>query len=79
MPRFVLILLCCLAHAAPTWAGFDEGVAAFSRGDYEVKTMRQTGATRSIAFTSSANFGLGSQPSERQRHPEQPHLRVKPT
>ena len=35
MLRFILALLCCLALAAPAWAGFGEGVAAYKRGDYE--------------------------------------------
>ncbi len=35
MPGFALILLCWLALAAPAWADFDEGVAAYNRGDYE--------------------------------------------
>ncbi len=34
MPRFALILMCCLALAAPAWAGYDEGVAAYQAGDY---------------------------------------------
>ena len=28
-------VICCLALAVPASAGFDEGVAAFDRGDYE--------------------------------------------
>ena len=35
MHRFVLIVIFCMALAAPAWAGFDEGVAAYERGDYE--------------------------------------------
>ena len=35
MLRLALILICCLALAAPAWAGWDEGVAAYKRGDYE--------------------------------------------
>ena len=31
----MLAVMCCLALAVPAWAGFDEGVAAFDRGDYE--------------------------------------------
>ncbi len=35
MLRLALTLLCCLALAAPAWAGWDEGEAAFERADYE--------------------------------------------
>ncbi len=39
MPRLALILICCLALAAPAWAGWDEGVAAYKRGDYETALL----------------------------------------
>ena len=39
MIRLMLALICCLALAAPAWAGFDEGIAAYKRGDYET-TLR---------------------------------------
>ncbi len=35
MPWFALAVICWLGLAAPAWAGLDEGVAAFDRGDYE--------------------------------------------
>ena len=35
MPRFILTVMCCLALATPAWAGFDEGMAAYQRGEYE--------------------------------------------
>ncbi len=35
MPWFALAVICWLALAGPASAGFDEGVAAYDRGDYE--------------------------------------------
>ena len=35
MIRLMLVVICWLALVAPAWAGYDEGVAAFERGDYE--------------------------------------------
>ena len=35
MRWFASILMCWLALAIPAWAGFDEDVAAYERGDYE--------------------------------------------
>ncbi len=34
MKRLVLTFAILLGLAAPAWAGFDEGVAAYKRGDY---------------------------------------------
>ena len=31
----LVALLCCLVLVTPAWAGFDEGEAAYQRGDYE--------------------------------------------
>lgn len=33
--RFVLALLMAALSSAPAWAGFDEGMAAYEKGDYE--------------------------------------------
>ena len=57
MPRFALILLGCLALAAPAWAGYIEGMAAFERGDYET-ALREL---RPLAEQgdASAQFNLG--------------------
>ena len=38
MVRLLLALLCCLALATPAWAGYDEGLAAYERGDYKTAT-----------------------------------------
>ena len=35
MKRLVLTVVILIGLAAPAWAGFAEGVAAFNRGDYE--------------------------------------------
>ncbi len=35
MKRFLLALVLSCALSAPAWAGFDEGLAAYSRGDYK--------------------------------------------
>ena len=35
MKRFLLALVLACALSAPAWAGFDEGLAAAERGDYE--------------------------------------------
>ncbi len=35
MIRFMLAVICWLVLAAPALAGYDEGVAAYDRGDYE--------------------------------------------
>ena len=35
MMRFALAVTMVLALPAPGWAGFDEGTAAYERGDYE--------------------------------------------
>ena len=35
MKRLVLIIAILIGLAAPAWAGFAEGVAAYHRGDYE--------------------------------------------
>ena len=35
MIRSMLAVICCLALAAPAWAGFGEAGAALERGDYE--------------------------------------------
>ncbi len=35
MKRFLLALVLACALSAPAWAGFDEGWAAYDRGDYE--------------------------------------------
>ena len=40
MTRFMIIVMYCLALAAPAWAGLDEGVAAYERGDYKT-AMRE--------------------------------------
>ena len=55
MPWFVLILLCCLALAAPAWAGFDEGVDAYERGDYEAALKE----IRPLAEQGNARRGSG--------------------
>jgi len=34
MKRFITTVFLCLLLATPAWAGFDEGVAAYNRGDY---------------------------------------------
>ena len=34
MKRIALILVLLVSLAAPAWAGFDEGLAAYDRGDY---------------------------------------------
>ncbi len=35
MKRFLLALVLACALSAPAWAGFDEGLAAYNRGDYK--------------------------------------------
>ncbi len=35
MMRFALAVTMVLTLPAPGWAGFDDGLAAFERGDYE--------------------------------------------
>ena len=35
MKRVISALVFLIGLAAPAWAGFDEGVAAYERGDYE--------------------------------------------
>ena len=35
MTRLMLVMICWLALAAPAWAGYDAGLAAYQRGDYE--------------------------------------------
>ena len=35
MQRIALALALLVSLAAPAWAGFDEGLAAYERGDYE--------------------------------------------
>ena len=57
MPPIALILTFWLAFAAPTWADFDEGVAAYNRGNYET-AIREF---RSLAEQgdSIAQFNLG--------------------
>ncbi len=35
MKRFLLALVLACALSAPAWAGFDEGWAAYDRGDYQ--------------------------------------------
>ncbi len=35
MKRLLLVLVLACALSAPAWAGFDEGVVAYKRGDYE--------------------------------------------
>ncbi len=34
MDRTLAATLLCLMLATPAWAGFDEGMAAYNRGDY---------------------------------------------
>ncbi len=35
MKRFLLVLVLTCTLSTPAWAGFDEGAAAYERGDYE--------------------------------------------
>ena len=35
MKRLLLALILACTLSAPAWAGFDEGLAAYERGDYE--------------------------------------------
>ncbi len=35
MNRIISAVIVLIGLAAPAWAGFDEGVAAYERGDYE--------------------------------------------
>ena len=48
MKRLALALALLVSLAAPAWAGFDEGTAAYARGDYatafrEFKTPAEEG------------------------------------
>ena len=57
MPRLALILMCWLALVSPAWAGFEEGEAAFDRGDHatamrEFRLLAEQG-------DASAQFMLG--------------------
>ncbi len=36
MKRIALAVALLVLLAAPAWAGFDEGLAAYERGDYEL-------------------------------------------
>ena len=36
MKRLLLALVIACTLSAPAWAGFDEGLAAYERGDYEM-------------------------------------------
>ena len=54
MLRFALVVFCCLFLAAPTWAGFDDGVAAYDRHDYktaiqEFRPLAERGLARAQA------------------------------
>ena len=48
MKRLVLTIAILIGLAAPAWAGFAEGVAAYNRGDYatalrEMRTLAEQG------------------------------------
>ena len=40
MKRIALAVALLVSLAAPAWAGFDEGFAAYERGDYETAVPR---------------------------------------
>ena len=58
MLRFALILMLWMALAGPAWAGFDEGLAAFDRGDYE--TAMQEFQPLAKQGDARAQFNLGA-------------------
>ena len=58
MLRFILALLCCLVLAAPAWAGFDEGLAAYNRGDYETALREFRPLAEQGVAVAQYNLGL---------------------
>ena len=58
MPWFALILMCWLALAAPAWAGFDEGLAAYQRGDYETAVRGDAVAQSDLSATYDKGQGV---------------------
>ena len=57
MKTLVLAALFVLALAVPAWAGFDEGVAAYKRGDYE--TAFREFRTLGEVGHASAQYNIG--------------------
>ena len=57
MKRVVLTVAILLGLAAPAWAGFDEGVAAYERGDYAT-ALREFRPFANQGYA-AAQFNLG--------------------
>ena len=66
MKLLVLAALCVLAFAAPAWAGFEEGMVAYNRGDYatafrEMKPSAEDGnanAQHNLGFMYKKGLGV---------------------
>ena len=68
MKRVVLTVAILLGLAAPAWAGFDEGVAAYERGDYAT-ALREFRPFANQGYA-AAQFNLGIMYDEGQGVPQ---------
>ncbi len=58
MKRFLLALVLACALSAPAWAGFDEGAAAYDRGDYETALREWRPLAEQGDASAQGNLGL---------------------
>ena len=58
MKRVISALVFLIGLAAPAWAGFDEGVAAYERGDYETALREFRPLAEQGSAAAQNNLGL---------------------
>ena len=56
--RFIATIFLCLLLATPAWAGYDEGVEAFNRGDYPTALHEYRKAAEQGDAAAQYNLGL---------------------